>query len=1002
MNFFSFVLVHQVECRLYRLGLGVELMRNFYNYFKIVFLLLFVIGNCPVLAVENFTVGFDQARVIPAKFKLASSPTLYVQKEGTYLSEGKSTKIKIDASKYFTANSKKITYPTQVRIKVSKTDPKTLQEIWLRTSSKTVISLKHSSSLFLDLDLGSFLSDYSEEFSFKLYDARGNFIEEYNQVFTAEDFNPDFAINLDQDFSSCARGENTIECIYEALGNIMFKPVSVRNTENYFARNSDGSLVMSVSTLDERNFKRRKKNGARKNKPSRGGKKGGGSKKSDEDLVDTKGITKFSTITSNASHYHGYTEHTGQYSMFGTSWDATHAYKNPAAYGNYSAVFGRNNKTSIGSIIAGEDNFTTSYSAVFGRGNTGNSSYSLIAGQDNYVDSSYALVSGKNNEVENAANSLVVGYYNNVNGEYASAVGYSNKIQGRGSHIWGSGITVNGEDSFAFGFGNTLNHTVINGDRKIAFVYGTETLLLVDGVNGSVQIGGSNGGSLSGFFNGTFVGDGSGLYNLNPSAFSGVVSPLKGGTGVANTGTFGWGGSSVNIINNHNLTMRLQAGTDITLPVTGTLSTLNGVETFTNKTLDNATFTSSLKVLSCSLGDFLLATENGVMQCTDFAAALGNGSSSITALGDNGSSSITALGDNGSIQYKLNGVLAGSNALKVSNNGNGLLATRIETALIHFPGTTSRATGQLSFSNLIDFDMTVNMDDSFTIPTCTTAGYILINDALGKFSCVDPSTVLTGSNGSTAAQGAQNAIQLNRNGSFSSDPDFRFENGSLVVKNIMGVENIFLSSADIMGTANFRGRTYIHNELRILDGNEGAGKVLVGDVNGTVSWVDASSIFTGSSGNGSNGVGLAAAGFNGSIQFNTGGALDADHTRLQYKDDTLKAQAITAVTMTARNVAGATVAIDWSQGNQQELRLSQSTTTISVVVNPAGPTTVMMQIVHDPSVGVKTINWPANFMFSDGAPPILSTQSNAIDFVSCFYNSNGAGTYFCQASYNFF
>jgi hypothetical protein len=169
-----------------------------------------------------------------------------------------------------------------------------------------------------------------------------------------------------------------------------------------------------------------------------------------------------------------------------------------------------------------------------------------------------------------------------------------------------------------------------------------------------------------------------------------------------------------------------------------------------------------------------------------------------------------------------------------------------------------------------------------------------------------------------------------------------------------------------------------------------------------LSWALVSDVIAGA-GNGAGGNGLtAAAGMNGSIQFNQGGALAADHNRLQYTEDTFKAQAITAVSLTTKNPTAA-LAIDWSEGNQQQINLSQDTTTLTITTDPAGPATVMMQFIHNANVGVKTITWPANFTFSDGAPPILSTQANAVDFVSCFYNPNIAGgTYYCQASYNFF
>jgi hypothetical protein len=991
------------------------------NYLKIVFLLLLVINSCPAYAESQFTVGFDQERIISAKFKSDISPVLYVKKDDTYVSPGKFTKIKIDASQYLQA--KGFTYPTSLRIEFYKLGLDG-NETWLRTSTKLVTSLPHASKLFLDLDLGSFLSKYNEEFVIRLYDPQGTLIQEYNQIFTAEDFNPDFKLNLDQDFTPCISKENIAECIYSVIGRIMIKQVPSNQTENYFARNNDGSLVMTVPTIKDSNFVRKKKKGNKKKNPGTGKVN---NNPVDEGSESKKGIGKFSTLTSDANHYHGYTEHLSKYTFLATSWDPAHPYKNPSLYGNYSAVFGRNNKTSNSSIIAGEDNFTTTYSAVFGRTNTGNSSYSLIAGQDNYVNSSYALVSGKNNEVENAAGSLVVGYKNDVNGEYASAVGHVNKIDGQGSHIWGSGITVNGDNSFAFGFGNTTNPTIITGDKKVAFVYGTETLMIIDGVNGSVSFGGGvNGagltGNFSGTFNGSFFGDGSGIRNLDPDSFSGPVAPESGGTGISNNGNFTWGSSDINIINDHNLVIRLQADTDIIFPTSGILSTRNGTEILENKTLNNATlgpnltfvpgttatndfsfqdlvtfngpvvFNNTVTVSNCSLGDFLLTTSNGTLQCTNFASVVA------------AASTLNPVGTNGSIQYKFNGVMAGSDALKVTNNGNGLYASILEAPRLIFPGV-GFIMGDASFSDDIDFVNSVVLNDSFTIPSCTTPGFILVNDAAAKFSCVDPSTIITSSSGNGTAAGIENAIQFNQNGSFAADVDFRFENGNLVVRNIVGVENISLNTADILGYANFRGVVSFHNELRFIDGNEGNGKILVGDANGSVSWVDPATLFSPMTGNGSgsNGSSLTVAGTNGSIQFNTGGALAADHLRLQYTNLTFKAQAITGITMPIKN-APATVSINWSEGNQQEIRLTQNNTIINISLNPAGPTTVMMQLVHNTNIGVKTITWPANFKFSDGAPPILSTQANAIDFVSCFFNpTNGSGgTYYCQASYNFF
>jgi hypothetical protein len=245
---------------------------------------------------------------------------------------------------------------------------------------------------------------------------------------------------------------------------------------------------------------------------------------------------------------------------------------------------------------------------------------------------------------------------------------------------------------------------------------------MVDGVNGDVQIGSGNGGTLSGFFNGTFVGDGSGLYNLDPNNFNGVLLPTKGGTGVANVGTFSWGNSNVSIVNDFDLTLRLQGPTDITLPTSGVLITRNASEMLVNKTITssvfgpdlsfapNTTFTngatfldlmqfngtavfnSDIRVPNCNPGDFLLAIANGTLQCTDFLGSVANGSANFNP-----------LGDNGSIQYRLNGVVTGSNAAKVVNAGNGLEAQRIDTEDLGFTGPSSQVVGTASFVGDFDF-----------------------------------------------------------------------------------------------------------------------------------------------------------------------------------------------------------------------------------------------------------------------------------------------------------
>lgn len=73
-----------------------------------------------------------------------------------------------------------------------------------------------------------------------------------------------------------------------------------------------------------------------------------------------------------------------------------------------------------------------------------------------------------------------------------------------------------------------------------------------------------------------------------------VVTGAQGGTGVANTGKTLTLGGSVTITGAFTLGLTVSANTSLTLPTTGTLATLAGAETFTNKSIDAGQLTGSI------------------------------------------------------------------------------------------------------------------------------------------------------------------------------------------------------------------------------------------------------------------------------------------------------------------------------------------------------------------------------------------------------------------------
>jgi len=78
------------------------------------------------------------------------------------------------------------------------------------------------------------------------------------------------------------------------------------------------------------------------------------------------------------------------------------------------------------------------------------------------------------------------------------------------------------------------------------------------------------------------------------TAAGGIVLGANGGTGVANTGKTITLGGNVTTVGAYNLGVSLSGNTTVSLPTTGTLATLTGSETLTNKTLTSPTLTTPI------------------------------------------------------------------------------------------------------------------------------------------------------------------------------------------------------------------------------------------------------------------------------------------------------------------------------------------------------------------------------------------------------------------------
>jgi len=177
------------------------------------------------------------------------------------------------------------------------------------------------------------------------------------------------------------------------------------------------------------------------------------------------------------------------------------------------------------------------------------------------------------------------------------------RFSGSGTFTAGDGLTLSGT---TFNVGGTANRITVNPDSvDIASTYVGQTSITTLGTIAT----------------GTWQGT--------------VIGPTYGGTGVNNgSKTITLGGNFTHS-GAHTLTLTTTANTSVTLPTTGTLATLAGTETFTNKTLTSPTISggtidnASIGATTRSSGAFTTLAANGAVT---FTATTASSSSTTGAL----------------------------------------------------------------------------------------------------------------------------------------------------------------------------------------------------------------------------------------------------------------------------------------------------------------------------------------------------------------------------------
>lgn len=90
--------------------------------------------------------------------------------------------------------------------------------------------------------------------------------------------------------------------------------------------------------------------------------------------------------------------------------------------------------------------------------------------------------------------------------------------------------------------------------------------------------------------------------------------------------------------------------------------------------------------------------------------------------------------------------------------------------------------------------------------------------------------------------------------------------------------------------------------------------------------------------------------------------------------------------------------IDWANGNQVNLAMDNSITTLTLS-NPRDGEHYLVKTTQDAGVGGKTITWPVGIKWKGGSPPTLTASVNAKDAITLVYDGT---EYIADASLNFF
>lgn len=212
---------------------------------------------------------------------------------------------------------------------------------------------------------------------------------------------------------------------------------------------------------------------------------------------------------------------------------------------------------------------------------------------------------------------------------------------------------------------------------------------------------------------------------------TGIVSPFNGGTGISNANS-----STITITNPFPLTLSYPAPTSLVLPVTGTLATLSGAETFANKTFSNQQVwqqittpvsnppSGSVDIYAKADNNIYVLTSSGLESPINGGA---NPIGSITMFGGTSNASFTGTIAGTQTSVSIAAVSPGQAGNSIALSFNGVKATAVDT--IDVPNITFIANFNGTIGNSISLvfngvaaTVTDNVDSPNIIFTANYAG----------------------------------------------------------------------------------------------------------------------------------------------------------------------------------------------------------------------------------------------------------------------------------------